>query len=77
MFNSEQPGVLTGEKIVRIQHGKAFGDHEDDAEPLPAGSIELPSSYNSASELTATVNAGIQTIDFDLNSGASTTSTSQ
>lgn len=80
MFNSEQSGVMTGEKIVRIQLGKTFSDGEDegrDAEPLPADSRELPRSYNIESHLAVTVNAGIQTIDFDLKSDGCTTSASQ
>ena len=80
MFNSEQSGVATGEKIVRIQLGRAFSDGEDegsDAESLTADSGELPSSYNRDSQLAVTVDAGIQTINFDLNSDGSTTSASQ
>ena len=78
MFNSEQSGVSTGEKVVRIQLGITFSDGEDsDAEPSPADSVELSSSYNSNSQLTATVVAGIQTINFDLKSDGSTTSASQ
>ena len=79
MFNSEQSGVTTGEKIVRIQLGRTFSDGEEegsDAEQLPSDSEELPSSYNSESHLTATVDAGIQTINFDLNSDGCTTSAS-
>ena len=78
MFNSDQSGVLPGEKVVRIQLGRTFGDDEEsNEESLPAGSVELPSSYNSDSQLTATVDSGIQTINFDLNSDGSTTSASQ
>ncbi len=75
MFNSEQSGVTTGEKVVRIQMLEAFGDGE--AEALPIGSVELPSSYNRNSELTATVIAGKQIIDFDLNSDGTIESSSQ
>lgn len=77
MFNSEQSGVTTGEKVVRIQLGKSFNDGEEEAEPLPADSQELPVSYNSDSQLTATVKAGIQTVDFDLTSDGAVEPASQ
>ncbi len=89
MFNSEQPGVLTGKKIVRILLGK-FSEEDDDQQtggdatdgqdpaPKPAtDSSELPSTYNRNSQLTATVVAGSQTINFDLKSDGSTTSATQ
>lgn len=75
MFNSEQSGVLTGVKVVRIQLGESFND--GDAEQLPTDSEELPGSYNTDSQLAATVNAGVQTIDFDLTSDGATGPASQ
>ena len=83
MFNSEQSGVLTGQKIVRIQLGRVSeeddqraGD-EDPVLELATDSSELPPTYHRNSQLTATVVAGVQTINFDLKSDGSTTSATQ
>ena len=79
MFNSEQPGVMTGEKIVRIQLGKISEetDGEDPASEPATDSSELPRTYHRDSQLTATVVAGAQAINFDLKSDGSTTSATQ
>ena len=68
MFNSEKSGVMTGEKVVRIQLGRFPEDAEaEDAQaPSADDSSELPSSYNKESQLKVTVVAGVQTFDFDL-----------
>ncbi|MDB4766241.1 carboxypeptidase-like regulatory domain-containing protein [bacterium] len=72
MFNSEKSGVLTGEKVVRIQLGRIAEDGE--IKSPASGLAELPESYHQESQLRATVNSGVQTIDFELNSDGSTTS---
>lgn len=84
MFNSEQSGVLPGQKIVRIQLGKISeqvddedvgNDETDDENPLleaESDSFELPATYHSNSQLTATVAAGKQVINFELESDGST-----
>lgn len=89
MFNSQQSGVLPGKKIVRIQLGK-FSEEDDDEPAVGEGAAdrdpvleistdasELPQTYHRNSQLTATVVAGVQTIDFDLKSKGSTTSATQ
>ncbi len=89
MFNSEQSGVLPGQKIVRIQL-KSFSEEDadqpsgdeaaDDQAPvleLATDSSELPSTYNRNSQLTAEVASGFQTINFDLKSDGSTRSRAQ
>jgi len=89
MYNSEQSGGLTGQKIARIQlgriseqnDGEEAGNDETDGEgpSLETGSdlSELPATYNCNSQLTATVIAGKQVVNFELNSDGSTTSANQ
>lgn len=89
MFNSEQSGVLTGQKVVRIQLGKitkqGFDENAGNDETDNKNSVleantdlsELPATYHRQSQLTATVIAGKQVINFELNSDGSTTSATQ
>ena len=89
LFNSEQPGVLPGQKIIRIQlnrFSEEDGDQQSDTDEsdgqdptleLATDLSELPSAYNRNSQLTATVAAGFQKINFDLKSDGSTTSAAQ
>lgn len=89
MFNSDQSGVLPGQKIVRIQLGR-FSDGDDDEQAgeedtdgqdaelkSATDSSELPSTYNRNSRLTATVVAGFQLLNFDLDSDGSVVSAKQ
>lgn len=78
MFNSEKEGVTPGQKTVRITMGGDFdesgesGDEDPDGnsegEAAPAAAINIPSRYNSQSELTADVQEGSQTFDWTLES---------
>jgi hypothetical protein len=89
MFNSQQSGVLTGPKIVRIQLSSISEDSADEpsggegagSEDLESAmatdSSELPRSYHRDSRLKATVAAGVQTINFDLKTDGSTTTATQ
>lgn len=74
MFNTEKPGCLTGQKIVRIKFvtdsEAPEGETETEgAEKSPAASGQkIPEQYNTKSTLTADVDAGHTSFNFDLKS---------
>lgn len=68
MFNSEQPGCLPGEKLVRIRMAPARADLED-PDAAPSSGVVIPARYNTESQLTANVSATQRTFDFALKSG--------
>ncbi len=85
MFNSEQPGVTPGRKMVRISLFGSLGESEltgegdqaaDDPAPGQSESPEsevVPDCYGSESGIVVEVTASSRTLDFDLNSDCSTT----
>jgi len=73
MFNSEQEGVTSGKKNVRITMGGVLeesdeGDESGSEESSAQSEVTIPEIYNSSSTLTETVKSGSQTFDFDLKS---------
>jgi hypothetical protein len=76
MYDSNQPGCLPGEKVVRILPGNVGEGSEGgdegaiegpDGRPL-APTTEIPTQYNRSSKLTANVSATNKTFNFDLKS---------
>ena len=74
MYDSTKPGCMAGEKVVRIMAG-SVGEGSDEGSPVEGadGRVvppvqNIPSPYNSASKLTASVSATSNTFDFDLKS---------
>lgn len=70
MFNSKQPGVLPGTKIVRIRGGRSreFDNEGSRAgQPASAGSAVIPACYNEQSQLRVVVERSV-TLDFELRS---------
>lgn len=63
MFDSVQPGVTKGRKVVRIKTSGSLG--EDDP-GVRSGPELVPSRYNTASTLTADVTGNSSSTDFDL-----------
>ncbi|MCC9604752.1 carboxypeptidase-like regulatory domain-containing protein [Blastopirellula sp. JC732] len=64
-FTGMKDGALVGEHRVKIEVGVQTGE----APAAPAGKLpKLPAKYNAESELTAEVERGSNTIDFDLKS---------
>ncbi|MEO2037046.1 MAG: carboxypeptidase regulatory-like domain-containing protein [Planctomycetaceae bacterium] len=75
MFNSEQNGVTSGEKVVRITMGGALdetefedGDESDSEDASVPSGVTIPERYNRKSTLAETVDSGAQTFDFELKS---------
>ncbi len=75
MFNSEQPGVLKGRKIVRIwssrkSAGESEGGEEEEGDPDSRQfRVEMvPAQYNVKSTLTTTVEKDAEEFNFDLKS---------
>jgi hypothetical protein len=64
MFNSDKSGCTPGKKIVRIS---PYTGSESDPDAEPSG-VKIPTRYNRKSELTAEVDAGNRTFDFELKS---------
>lgn len=74
MYDSNQPGCMPGEKIVRIMAGAVGEGAEEGAalegpegRPLPT-ITSIPSEYNRSSKLSANVSASTKSFDFDLKS---------
>ena len=62
-YDSTQPGVLPGEKIIRIRGG-ALAEGEDDSGQADS---RIPAKYNRDSELKRTIEPdGAHTFDFEL-----------
>jgi hypothetical protein len=77
-FDSRQPGVLPGEKRVRISSGQVVGEV---AEGLDAGGgaaghpqERVPACYNSRSQLTVEIVRSDSQLDFHLRSDCATRS---
>jgi hypothetical protein len=75
MYDSNQPGCMPGEKIVRIVRGSLGegsdegGSEEDPDRPVAAsGTKDIPAAYNSQSTLKANVSSSNKTFNFDLKS---------
>jgi hypothetical protein len=68
MFDSDMPGCLPGEKIVRIRMPSASAEIEN-PDAAPASGVVIPLRYNAESQLAANVSAQQKTFDFDLFSG--------
>ncbi len=75
MYDSNQPGCMPGEKVVRIVQGSlGEGSDEGGGEEGPDGRVvapaaqSVPAAYNSQSTLKANVAASDTTFDFDLKS---------
>lgn len=77
MFNTEQSGCLTGEKVVRIKltgSSEAMDEAPDDEGNSDEGvkktatAGKIPAQYNKESTLKATVDADHTTFQFDLKS---------
>lgn len=66
-YGREQEGAEIGEHKVMITT-ETSGDPDADP-PIAASPETVPAEYNSATTLTATVEPGGSTIDFDLESG--------
>lgn len=66
-YTGDVKGAPQGEYSVRITTAE---EGDPDAEPpIPASPEKLPPKYHADTELTATVTAGKQEIDFELKSG--------
>ena len=65
-YTREQHGAEIGEHNVMIST-ESSGDPDADP-PAPASPETVPAKYNSATTLTATVESGSNTINFDLDS---------
>ena len=66
-FTGQLKGALVGAHKVDIRTGSAeAGSPSDKGRPAPAETI--PAKYNSASELTATLKSGNNTVNFELTS---------
>lgn len=63
-FDSVQPGVTKGRKVVRIKTSGALG--EDDPDAGPPGQERVPACYNAESKLSVEVTADSTSTDFDL-----------
>ncbi len=63
-FDSVQPGVTKGRKVVRIKTSGSLG--EDDVDAAPPGQERVPPCYNSESKLSVEVTADSASTDFDL-----------
>lgn len=64
-FTGMKEGALVGEHQVKIEVGIPAGE----GPAIPASKLpKLPAKYNQETELTAEVNRGSNTIDFDLES---------
>lgn len=64
MFNSEQPGITAGKKIVRISSLVS----NDDSSVAGSKAESIPARYNAQSQETAEVTNAQRTFDFDLRS---------
>ena len=64
-FGREHMGATVGEHIVQIRTAGAISSDGDYGAPAPE---KVPTKYNNDTELTASVKAGSNTIDFDLDS---------
>jgi len=67
MYTFDKPGAMVGKHTVRITTAAPEGedDEEDDETVIEE---KLPARYNAKTELTADVQPGSNTIDFDLKS---------
>lgn len=63
-FDSVQPGVTKGRKVVRIKTSGSLG--EDDAAAAPPGQERVPDCYNAKSKLSVEITADSASTDFDL-----------
>jgi len=63
-FDSVQPGVTKGRKVVRIKTSGSLG--EDDPDAAPRGQERVPACYNAESKLAVEVTADSASTDFDL-----------
>lgn len=61
-------GAVKGEHLVQISTGDEGGGYGDDGSENRGSRETVPAKYNVRTELTATVNGGSNSIDFDLNS---------
>lgn len=67
-FTATTEGAIPGEHRVLITTQRAASGGEGDQPLVPAQEEILPAKYNDATELTATVEPGPNTIDFELTS---------
>ena len=67
-FSATSQGALIGKHVVRIQSARTASGGEGDAPLVKARPEILPAKYHARSELTAEVEGGSNTIDFDLTS---------
>ncbi|MBW3596598.1 MAG: carboxypeptidase-like regulatory domain-containing protein [Planctomycetes bacterium] len=66
-FSRDEMGAVPGTHTVRISTGGVVGSEEEGEEGEPVVVPEkVPAKYNDQSELTASVEKGSNTIDFDL-----------
>lgn len=62
-FDSVQPGVTKGRKVVRIKTSGSLSENDADAVP---GKERVPPCYNAESKLAVEVTADSAATDFDL-----------
>lgn len=63
-FDSVQPGVTKGRKVVRIKTSGSLG--EDDPDAASSGQERVPACYNAKSKLSVEVTADSPATDFNL-----------
>lgn len=68
IYTASRDGAVLGQHQVRITSARGASGGEGDAPKVAARKEIIPAKYNTRSELTALVESGNNTIDFDLKS---------
>jgi len=68
IYTASRQGALLGEHTVRIKSAESSGGGEGNAPKIAASKESIPAKYNTKTELTAQVESGSNTIDFELKS---------